>query len=83
MKLIDILVRDLSEWPGEDPAITQDSDSFVVSVRADEYDELHYMNGDDGWSGMGGKFMEKFEILAEDHKTAVVTKQEWEQAKGL
>jgi hypothetical protein len=77
MKLIDILARELKAWPEGCKAITQDSDGYVVSAKDVDVDSLHFDHN--AWSGEGGTYMEIHE-LASDHKTAIVTRAEWQDA---
>lgn len=77
MKLVDILARGLKDWPEDCEAVTQDSDSYVVSVRNCDADNLYFDHN--AWSGQGGSYMEIHE-LADDHKTSIVTRAEWQAA---
>ena len=74
MKLVDLLAKDLKEWPDCLGVFTQDEDREVYFYEFEfigyewEFDDYLY------------KFLTLSE-LAEDYKTATVTKEQWEAAR--
>lgn len=77
MKLVDILAQELKVWPEDCKAITQDSDGYVASAKDCDVDRLRFDHN--AWSGEGGNYM-VIHKLAEDHKTAIITRAEWQAA---
>lgn len=85
MKLLDILVKELDEWPDGIGVnmIMQDGDGVLCGSRQEGY----FMEGFDYWargrcSGLPSHSQLKDDVLAEDYKTAIITKQQWLDAKS-
>jgi hypothetical protein len=80
MELVQILARELSEWPEQCEAAAQDQDGWVGSYTAD----VCYS----GFSWMGRDYFGAFldigfhEELATDHATAIVTREMWEAERA-
>lgn len=86
MKLVDILARDLKEWPAYTTfgcdGIVQDSDGTLATIDEDEFFEID-LPDTNSWdrcycTGMMDEGLE----VAEDWRTAKVTKEQWEAAKA-
>lgn len=78
MKLVEILARELDEWPEDAASITQDKDGEIwpCSKRKPRF------NGR-VWTSMGAYMkpgLWKDETLACDYDTAIVTRAEWQAA---
>lgn len=85
MKLIELLVKDLEMWADTTLCYVQDSNGDVwPCIDTPEFDE-------GAWVGPGGKFIDQNEearhipshetVTADDHSTAIVTRDEWEAAR--
>lgn len=87
MKLVDILARELSEWPEADltfDSITQDFNGLVNSTDRGRFPQFEYGE----WSGVYSSYLEaedgsilEFEI-SEDYSTAIITKEMWQEARN-
>lgn len=78
MKLLDILARELEIWPEGAYALCQDSDSYVGSNGIDEPPPVFI---DEAWNGSACVYFTPH-VLAEDHSTAIITREMWEQARA-
>ncbi len=88
MKLLDILVEYLKEWPEGHAAVSMDYDGYCNKSDGDGYgykcaDDLGpIMNGKVWGSGQWTGFSELTEVLdgliAEDFETAIVTREQWQ-----
>lgn len=79
MKLVDILARELKEWPEVAKSLTQDNDSMISSydTNSPEFDASL-----DLWTVTGYIPCSRFKAkLATDRKTAIVTRADWQAAK--
>jgi hypothetical protein len=78
MKLVEILAKELAEWPRKAVTITQDLDSCV-----NMYDhEKPTTGGMRVWSADGFiEYLTKTKELADDYRTAIVTRAQWEAEK--
>ena len=86
-KLVDILAKEMDVWPDPDiksdlvDCITQDSDREVFGWEGVE--DLFYDGGNE-WVGEYVSCRRPVTIeLADDHTTAIVTKQQWQEAKAV
>lgn len=84
MKLIDILVRDLKEWPENlndhlAPAVAQDDDGLLVSLDDGCLPNKSHFSGGT-WSRIAWTGDDMHLELAEDHPSAVITQAEWQAA---
>lgn len=88
MKLIDLLARDLKAWPNDfydEPslAVTQDRDRTVNCFDGNEEVKPHESqfldHGDWNRCYWSGGVLETG-ILASDHATAIVTREQWKEA---
>ena len=70
MKLIDLLVRELAEWPEGVAILVQDNDEQTT--------QLSYNKPTGEWDSMWSVFLSE---LATDHETAIVTKEQWQAAR--
>lgn len=77
MLLVDILARELKEWPEEAEEIAQDEDG-----RAHPYSAAGIFNGEE-WTGDAqfASYNVNMRELASDHATAIVTRADWQAAK--
>ena len=75
MKLVNILVRELPEWPDGLGVFTQDRDKVIwfspFSFFNNEWDDT-----------INSERYLKLNQLATNHQTAIITKEMWEAAKG-
>lgn len=85
MKLLDILVKELGEWPDGIGVnmIMQDGDGVLCG----SLQEGDFMESFDYWSrchcsSLPSHSQLKEDVLADDYKTAMVTKQQWLDAKS-
>ena len=72
-QLLELLTKELSKWPVNTSIITQDKTGWLC---------LHDIHrNDSGWYGdCDMRYGQKLE-RAVDHRTAIITKEMWEQAK--
>ena len=75
MKLVDILARELDRWVDWGDKIVQDDDGYIVAFEHEA--ELKCVDGD--WKGPSCDPICVLD-LAEDHKTSIVTRAEWQAA---
>lgn len=75
MKLVDILARELDRWVAWGDKIVQDDDGYIVAFEHEA--ELKCVDGD--WKGPSCDPICVLD-LAEDHKTSIVTRAEWQAA---
>jgi len=75
MKLVEILARELGEWPEDAKAIAQDADAC-----AHPYDttEIEYADGEWSFGVISSTYDVNMAYLATDHATAIVTREMWE-----
>lgn len=82
-KLVDILARELKEWPDQAAAMAQDENARVAGFI---HEDLIYRSGNPGWCGRLDALeayirFSRFKCeLADDHSTAIVTRAEWQAA---
>ena len=77
MKLVEILARELKEWPYEAEEIAQDD-----CGSAHPYSAAGIFNGEE-WTGdvQLSSYNVRMRELASDHATAIVTRADWQAAK--
>lgn len=89
MKLVDILVENLNEWPQCDSrwdqyevdCVVQDPDGIIYAHHSHE--ESPCRDGNEWREVWYNDYVSNLEVrLAEDHATAIVTKQMWLDAKA-
>lgn len=74
MKLVNILVRELPEWPENSGVFTQDKDKTIWFYQFDFLD-IH-------WDGLAESEKKlKLNELATDYTSAIITKEMWESAR--
>lgn len=80
MKLLQLLARELKEWPSVAKCMAQNSDASAVMLKSLD---VVYRNeiwvGADGFSIVGFRNLSE---LATDHATAIVTRSQWEAEKA-
>ena len=85
MKLLDILAKELEEWPkidGEDAAcVAQDFDGSVFSYRND-ISKYTYSDGTVEFETESESKHLFGSVLASDQKNAIITKEMWEEARA-
>lgn len=74
MTLLELLVKELDEWPEETHCIAQDHDCWAQGFKS----EPHYICG--SWAAHFSDFSDVLP-LASDQKTAIITRVQWEAAK--
>ena len=83
MKLVQLLAKELSEWPDNNLAefsalfVAQDDDGMIVTLDPEEKPDADQFNGC-SWSRhswTGGDLI--FEV-AEDHATSIITRDQWQ-----
>lgn len=86
MKLVEILARELSEWPEDVHVFVQDKDGYGMQVWAMrgpvenlKFKEGEWMPGDEVWPKHESSFVA--DVLASDHATAIVTRAQWQAEK--
>lgn len=80
MKLVEILARELKEWPSKAAAFTQDRDGDIWPCTGLDVD----FNGD-VWTSAGLYMLHGHTFnhdLASDYKTAIVIRAEWESERA-
>lgn len=88
MKLLDILVKELDEWvrSSTETSITQDGDGYLNGVYEGMREKFNEQS--DCWSSESHYYAEDDNFneikltVAEDYKTAIITKQQWLEAKS-
>jgi len=80
MKLVELLARELKEWPSGTKCMAQNSDASAVMLKSLD---VVYRNeiwvGADGFSIVGFRNLSE---LATDHATAIVTRADWQAEKA-
>jgi hypothetical protein len=82
MELVQILARELSEWPEGVASMSQDSDEQVSHYeRTDQMWTIAY---EGSWNSDGYLPVSRFTVsgLATDHATAIVTREMWEAERA-
>jgi len=80
MKLVDLLAKELREWPSGAKCMTQNSDASAVMLKS-----LDVIYRNEIWVGADGVSIVGFRNLSElaaDHATAIVTRADWEAEKA-
>ena len=80
MKLVDLLAKELREWPSGAKCMTQNSDASAVMLKS-----LDVIYRNEIWVGADGVSIVGFRNLSElaaDHATAIVTRAQWEAEKA-
>lgn len=80
MKLVDILARELKEWPEGAKVAVSDEDGISFASR----DDLQRGAGNN-WRSLQGSLLREHDILrtqppADDYDTAIVTREQWQAA---
>ena len=83
MKLVELLAKELKEWPFACESITQDDDGYVglyviddpEPVNGDKYGHVWHHRGH-----MAGA--DRLSCIASDAATAIVTRDDWQVARG-
>lgn len=87
MNLIDLLVRELDEWPEDVSVITQDCTGDITAFSNNLIEIEHGI-----WCPISfddtrtvGIFEYEYaddgRVIADDHQTAIITRSQWESAK--
>jgi hypothetical protein len=82
MKLVEILARDVSEWPDGCAGATQDDDGETAWFTGGQ---AWFDIGFKGWRlACGGNWVGNIHLqLSDDYTTAIVTREQWEAARNL
>jgi hypothetical protein len=81
-KLVDILAKNLNEWPDNIMILVQNDDGMIYGCRYDN----NVINLLGQWQRPGGWGMPYYahsnkELVAEDYQSAIITKEMWEEAR--
>ena len=79
MKLVEILARELGEWPEDAKAIAQDADACAHPYAATE---IEYADGEWSPGVISSTYDVNMAYLATDHATAIVTREMWEAERA-
>lgn len=85
MKLVQILARDIGEWPAGATCVVQNRSSGCYANATNAIDTIVHFEDPGVWfTSLGGWFSVVGEYeLADDYQTAVVTREQWEAARKV
>jgi hypothetical protein len=83
MKLVELLAKELVEWPDGCKTITQDDDGDVGSYRIHDPVTASARPSDAVWTAKGHiENLPRLSDIATDHATAIVTREMWEAERS-